>query len=372
MKQFPTLYSRTSTGAVQEWTIFVDANEYFTEHGQQNGKIVRSSPTVCLPTNEGRSNHRNSREQADFEAKVAWDKKQKSGGYSTNIKDIDTQKFVEPMLAKKFLDRKNKVTYPCLSQTKFNGARCIATKNGLFTRKGEKFLNTQHIEESLVAFFEKFPDAILDGELMCEGYKQELNETMKLIRRTVNITQEQRDNSRKLVRYYIYDLYDCFGVKKTDCYAKRGASINLVTKENPYCLMVKSTICRNEQEVMDHFNLLINDNEEGSIVRLLNQPYENKRSSSLLKLKSEDDDEAVITNITEGIGNWAGTGKRISLKWKGIEFDATFKGTYEQAVEFLKNKDKWIGKKVTFLYNGLTGLGTPNYSRVDINNCIKS
>ena len=91
----------------------------------------------------------------------------------------------------------------------------------------------------------------------------------------------------------------------------------------------------------------------------------------MLKVKPEDDDEGEIVEVTEGAGNWRGTGKIITLKWKDKTFDATFKGTYEQATLFLKEKNKWIGKKVTFLYNGLTGLGTPNYARVDINNCIK-
>lgn len=30
-----------------------------------------------------------------------------------------------------------------------------------------------------------------------------------------------------------------------------------------------------------------------------------------------------------------------------------------------------IDRTVTFLYNGLTGLGTPNYARMDIKNCFK-
>ena len=372
MKNLPTLYSRTSIGAIQQWTIFINGNEFFTEHGQMTGKIQRSAPTVAVQTNEGRANHRNAHEQAEFEAQAAWDKKKKSEGYFEHISDIDKETFISPMLCKKFLDRKDKIKYPCVSQVKLNGCRCVATKDGLFSRKGEKFLNAQHIEESLVGFFREFPDAVLDGELMCEGYKQELNESMKLIRRTVNITQEHRDNSKKLVRYFIYDLYDCFGIKKTDCYSKRGAAIDKVAMYNLYCIEVKSVICKNESEVFDHFNTLIGDNEEGSIIRLLNAPYEGKRSSNILKLKSEDSSEAKILNITEGVGNWSGTGKIITIEWEGKVFDATFKGTMEDAKQFLIDKDEWKGKVVTFLYNGLTGLGTPQFSRIDYKNCLKS
>jgi len=371
MKHLPTLYSRTSAGKIQCWTMFIDGNGYFTQHGQQGGKIQQAKPTVAAPTNEGRSNHRSAEQQAEFEAMAIWDKKQKGGGYSQCVAHVDVQKFVEPMLAKKFLDRTDKVTYPCMSQVKFNGARCIATQHGLFSRKGERFMNAEHIASSLVPFFEQHPDAILDGELMCKGYKQQLNESMKLIRRTVNITAEHKSKSEQLVQYFIYDLYNCFAINKTDCYSRRGAAIKMVTDNNAYCIAVESTLCHNEHDVMHHFDAVIEDNEEGSIIRLLNHPYENKRSSALLKLKSEDDDEAVITNITEGSGNWAGTGKVISLKWRDKQFDATFKGTMQQATDFLKNKHAWIGKTVTFLYNGVTGLGIPNYARVDINNCLK-
>jgi len=110
---------------------------------------------------------------------------------------------------------------------------------------------------------------------------------------------------------------------------------------------------------------------EGIMLRNCNSPYENKRSKYLLKVKPEDDSEAVILDIIEGEGNWSGSGKTITLKWGDKVFDASFKGTYEQAVQFLKDKNQWIGKTVTFLYNGLTGLGTPNFARIDINNCVK-
>lgn len=39
MKKYPTLYARTSTGAVQEWYQEQDGNRYRTVSGQQNGLI---------------------------------------------------------------------------------------------------------------------------------------------------------------------------------------------------------------------------------------------------------------------------------------------------------------------------------------------
>ena len=36
--KLPTLYSRTSTGATQTWTIEIDGGRYRTEYGQIDGK----------------------------------------------------------------------------------------------------------------------------------------------------------------------------------------------------------------------------------------------------------------------------------------------------------------------------------------------
>jgi hypothetical protein len=53
----------------------------------------------------------------------------------------------------------------------------------------------------------------------------------------------------------------------------------------------------------------------------------------------------------------------------GKVFDATFKGGREKLTQILKEKDDWIGQKVTITYNGWTGKGTPNYAQIDPNNC---
>ena len=369
--KLPTLFSRTSTNAIQTWTIEIDKGRYRTEHGQLDGAIQQTQWTVVKPTNEGRANARDVNEQAIFEARAKWDKRKKHG-YFEDINDVDQEIYVEPMLAKRFFDRKDEVTYPCIVQCKYNGGRCIATRHGLFTRKGEIYISVPHVEESLKEFFVKWPNAILDGELMGEGLKEKLNETMKLIRKKVKVSATDLFRSEKLVRFWVYDGYNFDGITKSDDYRVRAAGVKKVLHDVKYYREVESYLCTNEEEVYQQYNKLVDDNEEGAIIRLLGKPYENKRSSNLLKMKPEDDDEGVITDIVEGEGNWAGTGKRIFIKWHNEVIVATFKGSKEQGAKFLKEKNKWIGKTVTFLYNGFTGLGTPNYARMDINNCLKS
>ena len=365
------LYSRNVNGSVQVWWAEQSADSYTESYGQLEGKIVTTDPTICLPKNVGRANETLGEVQAVKEVAALYKKKLKTG-YFEDIADIDKQQYVQVMLAKKFDDRKAKVVYPVIVQNKFNGARCVATKDGLFSRKGEQFLSCPHIEEDLASFFKHNPDAVLDGELLGIGFKEKLNETMSLIRRTANITPEHLAKTREMILYHTYDCYGFKGIEKSSAYPVRQAALDIAMFDTLYIRSVPSVLCCNEEEVMEYFQTLIDDNEEGAIVRLLNAPYENKRSSNLLKLKAEDDSEAEILDITEGTGNWAGTGKRITLKWNEKIFDATFKGTHEEAVVFLAEKEKWIGRTVTFLYNGKTAFGVPNYARVDINNCLKS
>jgi len=365
-----TLYSRDSNGGTRIWYVEQEESAYRQSYGLLDGKLVQTGWVYCDGKNVGRTNETTSVEQVEKEISSLY-LKQLKAGYFESVKDIDKELYVSPMLAKKFEDRKGKLKYPLYLQLKYNGSRCVATRSGLFSRKGERFISAPHIEGSLIDFFQKYPDAVLDGELMGDGMKTRLNETMKLIRKTVHISDDDLLKSKELVKYHVYDGYNFDGLTKESPYSERVKTIAKNLTGNPYYKEVNTIVCNNEEEVYKHFNKLIENQEEGAIIRVPDSPYENKRSSNLLKLKSEDDSEAVILDITEGVGDWAGTGKRITLNWNGKIFDATFKGTYEEGVEFLKNKKQWIGKKVTFLYMGLTGLGIPNYARVDYNNCVK-
>jgi ATP-dependent DNA ligase len=377
MKSLPTLFSRTSTGAVQQWTVQIDGNKFRVESGQTDGKKVLSEWTVCEPKNIGRANATTANEQAVSEAQAKWDKKVKLG-YTTDVTKIDSStSFVEPMLAKNFEDRLDKIDWDegVFVQNKYNGARCVATYDGervrLTTRKGEEYISIPHIANDLEKFFADYPEAVLDGELFSYDYRQKLNELMSIVRKTKKITDADLKKSEEMVCFHIYDGYN-FGPATDVCvkYSNRKKRIDeLLPKYSKYYRAVETEMAHSLDEVRAIFNKYVDDGQEGVIVRVPHSPYEHKRSSYLLKWKPLEDDEATIVEITEGKGNWAGTGKIITLDWNGKIFDATFKGTMEQGAKFLKEKNKWIGREVKFQYNGLTGLQIPNYARVDIENC---
>jgi len=333
-KTFDTIYSKDTLGNIRIWYMEQSGNKYRTVSGLSDGEKVTSEWSHADAKNVGRSNETTSIEQATAEIEAKY-KKQLKTGYHKNVKDVDVSTYVEPMLAQPLhkLSKKpdfSKETWGM--QCKFNGNRCIATKDGLFTRKGEKYMSVPHIENALKPFFKNYPNAVLDGELFNNDLRQQLNEISKLIRKTKNIDAS--------------DLAE---------------SVEVETK-----------IVKSDDQMNELFQDLLNDQQEGGILRKMDAPYEHKRSKNLVKVKSEDDDEAIILDITDGDGNWKGAATNVTLKWKNKEFDAVFKGSYETRAKILKEKKNWIGKEVTFLYMGLTGLGTPNYGRVDPENCFKS
>jgi len=347
--------------------------KYRTISGLIDGEQVTTEWTVAKEKNVGRSNATTCEEQASKEIENKY-KKQRKTGYFDSIDNVDTVQYVEPMLAKLYRDYADKIDFSkeCwVAQCKFNGMRCVATKDGLFTRKGERYMTCKHIENSLKPFFDKYPNAVLDGELFNEEYRQQLNQISKLIRKTVHISQDDLNKCEELVKYYIYDGYGFDDYNKYSPYIYRKNTIDSKLSSYNYIELVDSHQIESNLFLDKIYSLYVDAGHEGIILRKCDSPYENKRSKYLLKVKPEDDDEGIIVKIIEGEGNWSGSGKTMTLLWNNQEFDATFKGSYEQAVQFLKDKDKWIGKTVTFLYNGFTGLGTPNYARVDINNCIK-
>lgn len=385
INHYPTLYTKDSLGNIRTWKMEQNGDAYRTHSGlKDSDNIVISEWTVTEPKNTGKKNQTTGEQQATAEIQAKY-KKQLKTGYVEHEHEVENGcKYVEPMLAKLYKDYADKIDFTkkeWIMQCKFNGMRCVATKNGLFTRKGEKYESVPHIGNALKPFFDKNPDAILDGELFNNELRQQLNEISKLIRKTVHITDEDLKQSEKLVKYYIYDGYNFLGFKNSQWtvveenigYVSRKQWIDEnIVGSYKYVEGVADIYISNQKEMDDAYQTLIDDNQEGGILRWKNMPYEHKRSKNLLKIKPEDDQEGVIVDIKEGTGNWSGTGKVITLNWQGKTFDATFKGSYEQAVEFLKNKNQFVGKTITFLYNGLTGLGTPNYARIDINNCFKS
>ena len=371
MIKYDTLYSRDTKNNIRIWYQEQDENKYRTVSGIKDGNCVTSEFTICEGKNSGKKNETTGKEQAEAEIRAKY-KKQLKTGYVLSIDDIDNTGFEEPMLAKKLKDREDKVTFPAMLDRKYNGGRVIGKKEGLFSRKGEVWQTIPHIFEELKELFKVYPDLVIDGEGYNHEYRFKLNELMSILRKTKNITKEDLDKSEKIIRYYVYDSYGFDNItEETGCEERRKALKKLFSGFK-YIVPVDYVIVNNLEELYTVYQSFVDDGYEGAMYRTINAPYVHNRSSDLLKVKPEDSSEAIIKEIFEGEGNWSGAAKTATLDWNGIVFDATFKGSHEDLGIIFNDKNSWLNREITFLYNGLTGLKKPNFARIDISNCFKS
>ncbi|MBM3417326.1 MAG: hypothetical protein FJY17_00210 [Bacteroidetes bacterium] len=370
IKTYPILYSLTSTGVIQTWRIEQDKNKYRTISGLDNGKKITSAWTECDGKNIGRSNETSPEGQASLEIESKYTKQLKLKYYKSKTK-LGGTKYIQPMLAKKFVDYEDDVKCPTSLDRKYNGMRQITHAAGTFTRKGEPIVAAPHIFKSLESLFNKYPNLVLDGELYNHEFRYQLNEIIRLVRDTVHVTPESLAESEKKVRYYVYDGYGFNNITQETPFLERREALKKLLKGIKHIVIVEHKTANNKDELFEIYDSFLKDGYEGAMIRL-NAPYENKRSKNLLKLKPTDDDEFEIVDIEEGDGNRAGRAGRIICKMKDNRtFAADLKGSFEQFTEVLKNKKKYIGQTVTIYYNGLTGYGIPNYAKFDCNNSHK-
>jgi ATP-dependent DNA ligase len=346
MTKLPTLYKYTTKGQVQEWTICIEDNTFYTIEGIKNGKLTTATPTICKGKNSGKANATTDEEQALKEAKAKWQKKIDKG-YAEVL--TDEKKFFEPMLAESFkekdLDFKKKSYYV---QPKLDGARCILKKDKGTTRNGKIWKTIPHLYN--------MSEHILDGELYNHALKEDFNTIMSLVRK-----DEPTEEGKKLIQYWIYDIPSVPG-NFSDRYDALRKFI--ATEGNEKYVLVPTYRVRSLDDIKKYHEEFLSLGFEGTMVRV-DAPYENKRTKSLMKYKDFKDEEYEIVEVIEGEGNRTGTVGKFRLKLDDQRtFDSNIKGDFNYLKDLLKNKDSLIGKKATVKYFNLTPAGVPRFPYV--------
>lgn len=329
-------------------------DRYRTHSGQLGGAIVTSGWVIAQPTNVGRSNERNAYDQAKLEADNAYTKKLAQGGYKEDINDIDTAEFFKPMLAKGYDDVK--FIFPVFTQPKLDGIRCIATKDGLWSRQGKPITAVPHVIEALKGAFDYNPGLILDGELYADKLSQDFNKIISLVRKA-KPTPEELAESAGVIEYHVYDLPSSTGTFRQ----RSGELRDLIKNHLGGPVKFVPTAFAYSQDQLDEFNMdFINFGYEGQMIRIPESKYEQKRSKGLLKRKEFKDTEYTIVSINEGLGNRAGMAGYITyLLGDGRTFNSGLRGTHEFCKQLLIDRDKYAGGQGTVRYFALTPDGIP-------------
>lgn len=380
----PTLYKKTATGAIQQWTISYGDDKYATEFGQVGGQIQASEPTVCKPKNEGRANATTAEQQAEAEAKALWTKKLKEG-YTKSIElaqagatDAAVGGGIQPMLAHVYWKRtgKQKPAFPALAQPKLDGMRCIAQVDGrgkvtLWSRERRPIVSVPHIaiaiEERIKLDPKRWEGMILDGELYLHTDRAKFRDLISMARKNAATSESARLE---------YHIYDCFDKNYPTASFKAREEWRELAIPNSFPLIhVSSLVVHSESDLLAFYEQCLAEGYEGAMYRNPKAPYDlGKRSVNLLKVKPEDDNEYKILGVREGEGKMAGCAIFICQSPPGardpkdptkkdLTFDAVMACSFEERRHYFEHQADYIGKRLTVTHQAYTDYGQPRCPR---------
>ena len=355
------LYKRDSKGKVRIWTMEVGFNSdneagIRTISGLVDGQKVTSAWNITEAKNVGRSNATTAKTQAEFEAQAEWTKNVDKE-YFADVNAIDSYTAFKPMLAHDFT--KTPVTSG-ITQPKLDGIRMVVNTRGLYSRSNKPIVAVPHIAEALAEFIKDHPTVTLDGELYNHELKDNFQKITSLVRKTVNLGADELAESKELVQYHIYDMFDSANPNMTfmQRYNWIQKNVHLVNKKAVGIYLVASAICETSEEIDVMYGEYTTAGYEGQMVRQ-DTVYENKRSKGLLKRKEFITEEYEVVQVHEGQGNWAGYAKRLTLKMpNGTTFSSGIRGSQAKLKELLENPNiDWA----TCRYFELSNDGVPRF-----------
>ena len=353
-----TLYKLDSKGKVRVWyaETGTDGTRWGLRSiaGLEDGKKVTSEWTFVEQKNVGRSNETSLEEQATSEMASEVQKK-KDRGYFSDLKNINTFDKFKPMLAEKFEDVEvNFAAGGVYSQPKLDGIRCIARKDGLWTRSGKEIVAVPHIWESLQPFFENHPNMILDGELYNHELKDDFNSITSMVRKT-KPKSEDLVKSKELVQYHVYDV---IVVDEPELEFRKRELLRYEALAD-YIRIVPTMHVPTRTGLDSLYEGYLEHGYEGQMVRI-DKPYENKRTKNLLKRKEFLTDEFEVVEVLEGQGNWQGCVKHFVLRLNSEKtFQAGVRGDMDTLAVMWKKQEKpdWV----TLRYFTPTPDGVPRF-----------
>lgn len=195
---------------------------------------------------------------------------------------------------------------------------------------------------------------ILDGELFISRNKFEDCSFLK----KKNISLEEF--LKRKIKYHIFEIISLPTIKFKD----KIQEIKNVCSQSTFLVYVKQIKVKNNSHIKKLFEELIKKGAEGIMLRDPESFYEKKRSNSLVKLKDQEDDEAIIQGYN------ISTSKKYNGLLKSFQciLKKDTKITFQVSgfsEEIRKNFKKThpINTVITFSHNGFTSKNIPRHPR---------
>lgn len=273
-----------------------------------------------------------------------------------------------PLLGYQKLIDPETLKYPIIASVKEDGFRCSIVNGKPLTRSGKEIANI-HVRKTLEAL--NLPP--LDGELVLRG-----DSAFHKVQSAFSSYHTKPD-----FQFVVFDCFE-FPSEPYEARFKRAGEYTRMFDSQGLFVLARNFVCNTPEEVWSTFHTAVSAGDEGLILRDPKGKYKFGRSTLregiMLKLKPAEDAEAVIVGINELMHNEdAGNSTRLenmvpggmmgSLLCQmpnGIQFSI---GTGDDLTVDLRtwlwnNKDKLIGKTVTYTYHKLTAYGVPREPRL--------
>lgn len=349
LQEFPMLYAKNKNGVWKQWKVKVRMTNnntpiIETSYGQVGGKLVMDQLSVL----QKKRGYETLWEQAIALAQSKWNHKHHREHYQEVMSDAPST--VAPMLAKTF-DQGKHLTFPLYIQPKIDGLRCLASWDGtrvcLLSRTGCPFSHLDEIRNELRTYFEtKGKDCVLDGEL----YSDEIS-----FEELSGYCRKKEQTEKKHIHYHVFDVVTSMNMS----FEKRLMFFPSMT-DHVHC--VATIEIQTMDQVQQYLSTFIEQGYEGLILRNKDGLYRNGyRSWDLQKYKLFQEEEFIITGFTEGTGREKGT-----IIWQCQTpqhkiFHVRPKGSMEQRREMFNEGEKYIGKKMTVIFQEYTTDGIPRF-----------
>lgn len=192
-------------------------------------------------------------------------------------------------------------SYPVYVDTKWDGVRCLAevvnNKCTIWSRKGNK-IPIKALEAEFVRLANGH-DLVFDGELLDSNRKEvsgKINSIMK--------TGETSDANSIYVRVFdVLDAHEFFNqIPNKTSLAQRILTLSLMIAQAKPSRIIMSIGRKADDELhmKNIINNLIENGEEGAIVKELDASYEYKRSNNWLKFKAINTTTLEVIDVKEG------------------------------------------------------------------------
>ena len=179
---------------------------------------------------------------------------------------------------------------PFIVQPKYDGVRCRAvhTETGYLLLSSEEniIFSVPHLNE-LLDKIGNLPEE-LDGELYCHGMNFE--DIVSITSRTVNLHPDH-----KRIQYHVFDVVNC------DRQIQRTLDIEKLRGLSPWLAVAPYYLCNDLEDVLSAYDKIIESGYEGIIVRHIDNLYERKRSTLVMKFKPKKEDEYKVLDTVEEI-----------------------------------------------------------------------